>query len=153
LVDGAGEPLCDLAFLSDGDLLTQTLIAALRLFAGEFELFAGAIIAELRLLAGVLQLLSADADLPQGHPGANPGADEDEQARQALEQGGAGIVLEPIAAFAARSLVSRGQPGQVGVRQGWVPAVGEHPDAQQQRGGQHREDRDAGERPAKGLRQ
>jgi hypothetical protein len=64
LVDGPGKPLGDLAFLGDGDLLTQTLIAALRLLAGEFELFAGAVVAALRLLAGLLKLLAANADLP-----------------------------------------------------------------------------------------
>jgi hypothetical protein len=56
LVDGSGEPLGDLAFLGDGDLLTQTLIAALGLLAGEFELFAGAVVTELRLLAGLFEL-------------------------------------------------------------------------------------------------
>jgi hypothetical protein len=63
----------------------------------------------------VLELLAADADLPQGDRGADPGAAKDEQGRQALEQSGPGVVLEPVAAFAARGLIGRGQPGQVGV--------------------------------------
>jgi hypothetical protein len=50
LGDGAGKPLGGLAFLGDGDLLTQALIPALRLLAGESELFAGAVVAALRLL-------------------------------------------------------------------------------------------------------
>jgi hypothetical protein len=35
--------------------------------------------------------------------------------RETLEQSGSGIVLELVAAFAAHSLVSGGEPGQVGV--------------------------------------
>lgn len=112
LVDGAGESLGDLAFLGDGDLLPQPLVAALGLLAGQFELLAGAIIAALRLLAGLLELLPADADLPQGDRGADPGAAEDKQGRQALEQGGAGVVLEFVAAFAARGLLSGRQPAR-----------------------------------------
>jgi hypothetical protein len=63
LIDGPGEPLSDLTFLGDGDLLTQTLVAALR------------------LLASLLELLPADAHLPQGHRCADPGAAEDKQGR------------------------------------------------------------------------
>jgi hypothetical protein len=63
----------------------------------------------------MLKLLSADADLPQGCRATECGAAEDEHSRQGLEQGGAGIVLELSPAFAARSLVGRGEPGQVGV--------------------------------------
>lgn len=47
MVDSAGEPVGDLAFLGHGDLLTQTLVATLRLFAGELELFVGAVVAAL----------------------------------------------------------------------------------------------------------
>jgi hypothetical protein len=72
LVDSAGEPVGDLAFLGDGDLLTQTLVATLGLFAGELELFAGAVVAALGLLTGVLELLAADTGLPQGDRGAMP---------------------------------------------------------------------------------
>jgi hypothetical protein len=107
LVDGPGEPLGDLAFLDDGDLLAQTLIGALGLLVGQFKLFAGAVVAELCLLAGVLELLAAYSDLSQSHRSANAGATEDKQGRQALKQGGAGIVLELVATFAARSPVSR----------------------------------------------
>lgn len=97
----------------------------------------------------MLELLAADADLPQGDRGADPGAAKDEQGRQALEQSGPGVVLEPVAAFAARGLIGRGQPGQVGVRQGRVQALGEHRDAQRQRGGQQAGAHDAGQRQAK----
>jgi hypothetical protein len=72
----------------------------------------------------VLELLAADADLPQGDRGAGIGAAKDEQGRQALEQGGPGVVMEPVAAFAAHGLIGREQPGQVGIRQGRVQALG-----------------------------
>lgn len=131
LVDGPSEPLGDLAFLGDGDLLTHTLIA------------------ELRLLAGLLKRLSADTDLPQGHRGADPGPAQDEEGRQTLKESGAGIVLEFVAAFAARSPVSRGQPSNVSVRQRRIQALGEHRDAQPEHGGKQRSACNAGQRPAK----
>ena len=53
LVYCLGEPLGDLAFLDDGDLL-----------AYECELFVGAVVTLLCLLAGVFKPLAAHADLP-----------------------------------------------------------------------------------------
>jgi hypothetical protein len=64
LVDRAGEPLSDLAFLGEGDLLAKALVAVPRLLAGEFELFTGALVAVQRQLTGLLERFPADANLP-----------------------------------------------------------------------------------------
>jgi hypothetical protein len=134
LVDGPGEPFGYLAFLDDGDLLTQTFIAALGLLASRFKLLPSVIVAALGLLAGVLKLLPTDADLPQGDCGAG----KHEHGCQGLGQGSAGVVLELVTAFMAHSPVSRGQPGYGGVRQGGYRRWGEHRDAQPQRRDQQR---------------
>jgi hypothetical protein len=48
----------------------------------------------LHLLAGGLELALADPDLPQGHGCTDARSGQDQDGGQALQQGGAGVVLQ-----------------------------------------------------------